>query len=241
MTRCRKPSSSAFPRSAVLAASIALAACGSAKSTADAGVTDVRNTRYCEILVGFMNGTAVHIDVYSTEGLNDCPESAWSMVNATQVSDAFSAAVVVLNGPRYWTIDSFGDSMLLNTTPTMVGGIEMRQAGAIDTQLGDVAAMEAPYNLHTINRDSEFIWDAGLPVFELLDPQGHVYTMQSYTLQKDAQQTIDTLASLGSVLKPPAGWSWRTRVLTEELDVKAVNELATVTTDDYLNTYLQTQ
>lgn len=236
------PTAAHAPGKAALLLACVLSACGAAKDAADAGPGDVRNTRYCEILLGTLSGaTDVNIKVYSTEGLNDCPESAWSQVNATQIMSQTGVDLVILNGPRYWTIDSFGDSMLLNTTPMTIGGIEMRQAGAISTTLGDAPSMEAPYTIHTIMRNSEFIWEAGKPVYQLVDPQGNVYTMQSYSLQKEPQQTIDTLANLGSVLTPPTGWSFRTMVLAQEIDAKAVNETAMVTQDDYGNTYLQTE
>jgi hypothetical protein len=224
-----------------LAAAVLLTGCGASQGSADAGPGDVRNSRYCEVLVGFLSGSAVNIDVYSTVGLNDCPENQWSTITTDEVTGEFAADVVILNGPRYWTIDGFGDSMLLNTTPTMIGGLEMRQAGAIATQLSEVSAMEAPYALHTITRNSEFIWHTGQPVFQLVAPSGDVYTMQSYSLQKEPQQTIDSLAGLGAMLTLPAGWTFRTMTLTAEIDAKATNEMATVTQDNYDNTYLQTE
>jgi hypothetical protein len=194
-------------------------ACGPHTGGTDAGPGDVRNTRYCEILVGFISGNNVHIEVYNTQGLNDCPEDQWSAVSTQQVMTQLSADVVLLNGPRYWMIDSFGQSMLLNNTPTNVGGIEMRQAGAIDTTVGALPGMESAYALHTVDRDSEFIWESGKPAYQLIDPQGHVYTMQSYSLAKDPQQTIDTLPDLGAALTLPSGWMFRVVTLSQEIDL----------------------
>jgi hypothetical protein len=233
---------------------LVLAACGSSSTSttdggasdagpaADAGApTEIRDTRYCEILVGKITGSQVHVDVYNTEGLNDCPEAAWSMINAGQVQTAVGADFVVLNGPRYWMIDSLSGSSLIDTTPTTLGGIAMRQAGAIDFMTSELAALQKPYALHTIQRQTSFTFLAGKPVYELVDPQAHVYTMQSYSLQKDATETADTLPGLGAKLTLPAGWSFRTRTLTQDLDVLSANGTATVTTDDFENTYLQSQ
>ena len=137
-------------------------------------------------------------------------------------------------------IDSFADSALIDPTPHTFGGIPMRQAGAIDLALTDAAAMQKPYTLHTITRDSQFVFWAGKPVFELAAPDGHVYTMQSYSVQTHAQ-TQDTLPALGTTLTLPEGWSFHTRTLDAELSVKAVDKKAVVVTDDDENTYLQSQ
>jgi hypothetical protein len=64
--------------------------------------------------------------------------------------------------------------------------------------------------------------------------------MQSYSTQRVAQ-TEAGLATLGATLKPPAGWSFRTRTLTSDLVVQAAAKQATVVQDDDDNTYLLSQ
>jgi hypothetical protein len=226
----------------LLTLSLLVLGCGStAGGSGDSGrPTNVRATRYCEILVGFIQGTQIHVDVYNTEGLNDCPTSEWAAVDTSQVQADFGADIAMRNGPRYWMIDSFGSSTLLDPTTKQVGGIEMRRAGGIDAALGDLASLQKAYALHTINRNSEFIFLADKPVYELVDPSGHVYTMQSYSTQQKPL-TVDALAGLGAQLTLPAGWSYRTRTLTADLDVRAPNGKATVVQDDFENTYLQSK
>ncbi len=41
---------------------------------APALVEGLRGRRYCEILAGGRSGFHAHLDVYTTVGLNDCPE-----------------------------------------------------------------------------------------------------------------------------------------------------------------------
>jgi hypothetical protein len=130
--------------------------------------------------------------------------------------------------------------MLLDPTVRAFGGLQMRQAGAIDFALADAQKQQQPYTQHTITRDSSFTFRAGKPVFELVDGAGHVYTMQSYSTQKVAQ-TEASLASLSTTLKLPAGWMFRTRTLASDLVVQAVSKQATVVQDDADNTYLQSQ
>lgn len=64
--------------------------------------------------------------------------------------------------------------------------------------------------------------------------------MQSYSVQQ-VQQDKASLAKLGETLTLPAGWTFRTRVLDEKLEVKAVDGIAVVVQDDFGNTYQRSQ
>jgi hypothetical protein len=178
--------------------------------------------------------------VYSTEGLNDCPDAAWSKIDTASLKAETAVDIVVLNGPRYWMLDSLKGSSLQDPTTRTLGGIDMRQAGAIDLATADLATLKNPYTQHTITRDSAFHWYAGKTVYELVDASAHVYDMQSYSVQT-SPQTEASLANLGSQLKLPQGWSFRTRVLDKDLDLTAKGGEATVVQDDLANTYSMAQ
>lgn len=162
---------------------------------------DVRGRRYCEVLAGAVSGATVALDVYNTYGLNECPDAAWRGLTVAGLRAELGVAVVVINGPRYWTIDAFESAAVRDPT--------VRSA-------------------------------AGGRVYELIDPMSHVFVMQSYTVQREAQ-TEASRADLGARLQLPAGWRFRTRVLAEDLRVVAEGGLATVTTDDVGNTYQRSQ
>ena len=74
-------------------------------------------------------------------------------------------------------------------------------------------------------------------MFQLIDDKGNVYFMQSYSLEKDTSQTAQSLAQLGTVLALPSGWAFRNVVLKADYNLTALNNMATVTQDDLLNTY----
>jgi hypothetical protein len=192
------------------------------------------------VLLGTLTAGNVHVAVYTTAGLSDCPAAEWAKLDEATLKTETMATIVKLNGPRYWMIDSLESSMLLDPTPRSFGGLQMRQAGAIDFPLAEAQQQQAPYTTHTITRDSKFTFGAGKTVFELVDGAGHVYTMQSYSTQKVAQ-TEATLGSLAGSLKPPAGWVFRTRTLDVDLVVQAVSKQATVVQDENDNTYLQSR
>jgi hypothetical protein len=224
------------PSSSESSSSSASSSSSTSSGGAGGGPAELRGDRYCEILLGTFANGQLSVDVYSTEGLNDCPADAWSALDTAALKTETMVDIVVLNGPRYWMIDSLAGSTLLDETPRTLGGIPMRKAGAITVPTSDLATLSKPYTQHTIHRDSEFHFLAGKAVFELVDPQGLVYDMQSYNVQTKPQ-TEASLADLGAKLTLPQGWSFKTRVLDVDLVLKATNGTAIVVQDDYTNTY----
>lgn len=210
-----------------------------ASDAADAAPADVRGRRYCEVLAGDIASDSVKLDVWNTFGLNDCPDEAWRALTVEGVRTELSKTVVVLNGPRHWLISAFENSTLLDPTVKKIGGIEMRVAGRVTVPLA--AAMGAkPYTDRTVERNTTFVFRAGVMVYELVDPTGRIFDMQSYSVQTTAQ-TEASLATLGERLTLPAGWSFRTRTLADDLRIVAVSGVATVVTDDFGNTYQLSQ
>lgn len=235
---------------------LTLASCGGASTPpADAAVADavadvlpdapdtttnLRDARYCEILAGTLRGGNVALDVYNTIGLNDCPDAAWRAQDVAALRTELAVPVVVLNGPRHWTLDAFEAATLQNPQVRVIGGIAMRLAGRIELPLAVAMRGTAPYAPQSVRRDSRVRFDVGARVYELTDGAGAIYVMQSYSLQM-RPQTLAGLEGLGAALTLPTGWSFRTRVLTEALRVTAEGGVATVTTDDFGNTYQRWQ
>jgi hypothetical protein len=214
-------------------------ACGTADGTGggDAGASQaLRDVRYCEILLGFLEDGSVKMDIYNTTGLNDCPSATWDAIDPAQVQAQFQAVRVVMNGPRQWVIDAFTDSAFLDPTPVTLGGLAMREAGEIDLPLAEATSTGSPYVARSVHRDTTYVFDAGKRVYELLDPAGRAFDMQSFSLQHAALTEAD-LPDLGARLSLPAGWTYRARTLSAELHVTAVGGLATIVQDDLANTY----
>ncbi|MEY3132736.1 MAG: hypothetical protein RLZ29_1073, partial [Actinomycetota bacterium] len=61
--------------------------------------------------------------------------------------------------------------------------------------------------------------------------------MQALCMGVDASMSEASLASLGSRLSLPAGWTYRSRVLEHELVVDTTASLATVLQDEFENSY----
>jgi hypothetical protein len=199
-------------------------------------LVELRGLRYCEVLIAASKGLRVTIDVYNSIGLNECPEADWSKLDAAALTKELHAERVLLNGPRYWTFDRMEGSHLIDPTPRSFHGLAMRLAGRLELSVTEATGKHEPYTRHDVRRTTTWIFEAGKPVYELVDGAGHVYEMQSYSVQQ-APQTTESLATLGERLKLPQGWIFRVRVLDAELRVTAVDGLAHVVQDDFANTY----
>ena len=198
-------------------------------------ISDMRGVRYGEVLGIFARNDELEGEVYGTQMINDCPQELWDRLDAGEIAKDLGALFVKLNGPRYWVLDGLG-SKVATIEPVMreFGGIMMRRIATIPLgkQPGGV-----PYMIRNVNRGSVFFWDAGKTVYELVDTEGRNFVMQAYCVGVDKTLTEENLASLGSRLALPEGWSFRTRVLEEELVVDTTDHLATVVQDELENTY----
>lgn len=197
--------------------------------------SELRDQRYCEVLLGsggFL--TPTRLDVYNTIGLNECPADLWSKLTEASMKKETGAKFVKLNGPRHWVIDNFVNSKLVNPTIRSFGGIPMREAGILNIHIN--LFENGPYEPRTVDRTTIEHFVADRPVFQLIDPAGQVFFMQSYSLEK-AQQSMATLPALGSVLHLPKGWAYRSLTLKHDFYLKAIDNKATVLQDDRMNTY----
>jgi hypothetical protein len=197
----------------------------------DGGPPSLRGARYCEVVLARPGDGGIEAEVYNTLGLSECPEAAWQALDARALAAEAGALMAVLNGPRYWLLDGFTNSEVLDPAVRTFGCLPMRLGGRVV-----LAGPAMPYAPLTVRRDTTFVFAAGRAVYELVDPEGGVWIMQSYSAQV-VPQTEAELATLGARLALPAGWSFRTRTLEAELLVTARGGLATVTQDELQNTY----
>ncbi len=198
-------------------------------------ISDMRGVRYGEVLAVYLREERLHAEVYGTQMLNDCPQELWDTLDANTIAREMGAVFVKLNGPRYWTLDGFGSKVAV-VEPVLreFNGLTMRRIASLD--LG--TTMQAgPYTIRNVNRGAVFFFDAGSRIYELVDPDAVAYVMQAYCVGVDPTQTEESLVTLDDRLDLPDGWSYRTRVLDEELVVDTSASLATVIQDELENTY----
>jgi hypothetical protein len=196
-------------------------------------VTGTRLGRYGEVLLAFLEG-GLRLEVYNSYLLNDCPQELWDALSVEAIAKETGAAHVVLNGPRYWMMDGIGKVDNVEPLVRDFGGIAMRRAATISL---DGPMDRAPYREVSVNRGSIWFFDAGQPVYELIDPAGRVFVLQAFCTGVDPSLSADELAGLGERLDLPSGWGFRARVLDEELRVDTTRRPATVVQDELENTY----
>ncbi len=151
---------------------------------------DVFGKRYGEVLLVRLGDAGPQATVYNTFPLNDCPADLWGRLDAQAIATENGAAAALLNGPRYWLmshIEKAGGTELETRT---FGGIEMLRQATVDLS----SMNPAPYSVNEVDRRAVFVFDAGRPVFELVDPGGRRWVMQTWSQTVDPTLTLDDLA-----------------------------------------------
>lgn len=208
-------------------------------ATAEVGErSNLRDARYCEILVVTGRFNDIEAAVYNTIGLNDCPAEQWEALDPEQLEEEFRANEIILNGPRHFMMDQI--SLAEPGEVASFDGLEMRHLATVQLPAGSLIGdnLEGrPYTENTIERETEYVFRAGRPIYELVSPDGQVYVLQSYSQIVDPTLTQDDLPALGDRLDLPQGWQYRVRELDEDFTLRTVGELAYVIQDDLKNTY----
>lgn len=206
-----------------------------ARSTDAAFPNGLRDVRYGEVFLLRQDPDGFRADVWNTLGLNDCPQAAWDALDPQAIAAEHGALAAILNGPRHWTLDAI-ISAIRDAAPTIrLGDLDLFLAATIE--LGADLPVPAPYVERRIARETVFLFRAGRPVHVLVDPTGQEYVLQAYSLAVDPTQTLDSLATLGERITPPAGWSFATRTPDEDLGLRSRGGIATILQDELQNTY----
>jgi hypothetical protein len=200
-------------------------------------VSDMRNVRYGEVLGVYTRDTELYAEVWGTQMLHDCPMEWWNSLDPELLKTDLGALGIKMNGPRHWVLDGFG-SKTAHIEPVIrdFNGLPMRRIATVEFKPGE-KTVTSPYEERHVNRGAVFFWDAGTKVYELIRPDGEAYVMQALCTAVDDSLTIDNLSELGTKLQLPQGWSYRTRILEEDLIVDTSDHFATVVQDELENTY----
>jgi hypothetical protein len=189
--------------------------------------------RYGEVLLVTPGEAGPQASVYNSFPLNDCPAELWSALDAQAIATENGAATALLNGPRYWLMNSIekvpqGPKIVKN-----FGGIDMLlQATVLLSGLNP-----QPYTANQVNRHTVFTFDAGEQIYELQDAALRRWVMQTWSQIVDPDLSRADLAGLGERLDLPEGWTYQTRVLESPLRIDTTTHAAQVLQDDLKNSY----
>jgi hypothetical protein len=229
---------SSSPSSPAAAGIHTAAAASTPAASASAAPQELRDVRYCEVIPSVQDGSTVTTYVYNTLGYNNCPRAQWNKLTEDEVNTEFGSQKAQLNGPRHFVMDytqATGSATDSGKTFTF-GGIQTGLRATLTTQAGQPTVGQQAWVPNQVARDTIFTFLAGRQVFELTDPDGHVYVMQSYSQIVDPTLTYRDLPGLGSILKLPSGWSYAAKTLTQTLQLNS-NGLAYVVNDNLGDSY----
>ncbi|AXN45045.1 hypothetical protein DSM43518_05036 [Mycobacterium marinum] len=196
-------------------------------------VEDLSGKRYGEVLLVEIGESGPQATVYNSFPLNDCPAELWSALDAQALAAENGVAAALLNGPRYWLMNSIEkEPQGLPETKTF-GGIEMLKQATV--QMSSMSP--APYTVNRVNRHTVFVFNAGEEIYELIDPGGQRWVMQTWSQVVDPNLARADLPGLATRLDLPEGWSYEPRVLAEIMRVDTTDRPAHVTQDDLSNSY----
>ena len=209
-----------------------------AAPAANAG-TGLRDQRYCEVIPSVLGESSVTTYIYNTQGLNLCPADQWEALTEAEVDQEYGSVSAQLNGPRHWMMDDLEATGSSTTGKTFTfGGIEFSLRGTLVTPLGAPTVGQQFYVPNTVQRQTVYTYDAGQPIYELVDPDHKVYVMQSYAQIVAKNLTINQLPALGHILSLPAGWRYRERTFSKPIQLTA-SGIAHVINDNFADSYQQ--
>jgi hypothetical protein len=196
---------------------------------------DYTDGRYCEVLVAHPRSSGGLVaDVWNSLPFGSCPQEQWQMLDVAQIKADFpDAALVLLNGPRYFLMQEFyQDAALVTPEVHSFGAIQMVLGATVDVD----PSQSQPYTEHHVVRETTFRFKAGKRIFEIQTASGSTFIMQSFSRSVDADLSFEALPALGDRLTLPDGWRFDSRIIDADLDVSAYG-VATVIQDDLQNTY----
>lgn len=189
-------------------------------------VSDIRGMRYCEVLLVFED----RVVIYNTTANDGCPEAKWQEMDTDSLAAEFGAATVQLNGPKFWAMDA--QTLELGETETF-GGIGARYAATLPIAALGAGEGADPYVGFTSSKKQTMVFEAGKPMYELVDADGNLYVLNAY----GAQVQEGDPANLVDQLSPDPGWSFRVSTPPEDVVVEASTEVPVQMVGDDLRQY----
>jgi hypothetical protein len=214
---------------------------------AGAKLNTFKNTyghRYTEMFL--IGGNAItknlEANVYNTWGLNgsdttgdSSPAALLDKIDVNEMKDRYHVLASFKNGPRIWTLDWIEVDMGKELD---FGGMKARWVNWLDLKGISTEPGAADYKNITVTRHTKFGFNKGTRISVLDDPDGNPWVMKSFSLITFPDQKFDEISTLGSRLKLPAGWKFRSVVLEQDLILTPEKDgTAHITQDNFGNTY----
>jgi hypothetical protein len=161
---------------------------------------NVRSTHHAEIVVFTRDtqGPGATGVCYNNLGLPDEVsdtqfDASFRALDPDSPASTFHGVAVWMNGPRRALMSSFTGAVSDGGKVTDVADIPMRTVATVHVPELDLffSSERPPYTEITVGRTTEWVFDHGREVAELVAPNGNVYVMQSCSQHVDPGLTLD--------------------------------------------------
>jgi hypothetical protein len=180
-------------------------------------------------------GKTQRAHVYTAASIPVAPE-AYKKIDPKKLAVELGVDMCAVNQGRFWMMDEL--EFVVGEVQNF-HGVELRWGGDM-TGAEMISQMQNAYVPSLIQRNSNWVFYAGKPVYLLREPGGAVWVLQEYTKAVDPGLTPDNLNTVGSKLKTlPQGWKFETKVLDKNLslDTGRVGSWAAIIRDELGCTY----
>ena len=176
------------------------------------------------------------------EAPNDVMDARFRALNADALKKQYGSDGVLFNGPRRLVANGITGMAWDGCKERVIATIPLRVLGIFETpDLSKAVSGTLPsYKVLTSKRSNTFTFNAGETVYELITPDGAVYTMFSLSLKIDPKNTIENLPTRGKRLTLPEGWKFRARKLDRDMTLTAAvdsNPPNTIVLDQFEGNY----
>jgi len=176
------------------------------------------------------------------EASNDVMDARFRALDADTLSKEYGSDGILFNGPRRLVANGITGMAWDGCKERVVATIPFRVFGIFFTpDLSKAVAGTLPsYLVLNSKRSNTFSFNAGETVYELITPEGAVYTMFSLSLKVDPKNTIENLPTLGERLNLPKGWNFRARKLDQDMTLTSTADSDppnTIVLDEFQGNY----
>jgi len=176
------------------------------------------------------------------EASNDVMDARFRALNANTLIKEYGSDGVLFNGPRRLVANGITGMAWDGCKERVIATIPLRVFGIFETpDLSKAVSGSLPsYKVLVSKRSNTFSFNAGETVYELITPEGAVYTMFSLSLKADPKNTIENLPTLGKRLTLPKGWNFRARKLEKDMTLTSTadsNPPNTIVLDEFEGNY----
>ena len=214
------------------------------------------NYQYCEVLLQVPNSPS-GLPVFNTTGYNACPN--YSTLTGQAIINSYNATYpagnpyglpsgatgFILDWPRNWVYNQ-GFSAPTGATESLVLDVPYPNVSGAPTTTFGFAAFNTnttglAYVPSNVVRDATWTYFANNLIFQLLDPSGDLYVMQSYARFIDpalSYENLQDVAYMTSKMGLPPGWSYSVAQLLQQFDNNSEGN-AILVQDALGNSYMQ--